>query len=232
MTLYIIPTPIGNIKDITLRALEVFKENEIFLCEDTRVTKKLLDLLNIDSADKKFIPYFEHNERKKISEVVDLLKSGRDLILVSDAGTPLVSDPGFPLIRKLRELNDSEIKIVVLPGATSVTTALVSSGFPTDKFTFLGYIPRKPADRRKIFKSVIKSHMHIKSSYIMFESAVRIKSTLTVVKEIFKKNVEVCVCRELTKKFEELSFYKIESLDVNKYKEPKGELVVLLRFID
>src|SRR5437868_4330955 len=99
MTLYIVPTPIGNIKDITLRALEVFKTQNTFLCEDTRVTRKLFSMLEIDTSSKKFLTYFEHNERAKVNDVIDMLKTGQDLVLVSDAGTPLISDPGFPLLR-------------------------------------------------------------------------------------------------------------------------------------
>src|SRR3990167_7795815 len=150
--LYIVPTPIGNVKDITERAREVLSSTEIILSEDTLVTKKLLRLLDIDYSNKQFITYFEHNERKRLDDVISLLNV-HDAALVTDAGTPLLSDPGFPLVRALRS-NHPDIKIEVLPGATSITTALVSSGFPTDKFIFMGYISRRPADRRKMFKAI------------------------------------------------------------------------------
>lgn len=233
--LYVVPTPIGNIKDITIRAKEVLNETEVILSEDTRVTRKLLSLLEIE-GNKNFVSFFEHNERQKVDYVLDLLKQGNNIALVSDAGTPLLSDPGFPLIRELRSLqktdkdNYSDIKIEVLPGASSITTALVSSGFPTDKFTFLGFAAHKPADKKKLLKSVRKSADHLKSTYVLFETQHRILSTLKFIKEIIGKNAQVCLCRELTKLHESIEYGSVSEIIelVEKKKiNLKGEMVLV-----
>jgi 16S rRNA (cytidine1402-2'-O)-methyltransferase len=233
--LYIVPTPIGNIKDITVRAKEVLEQTRTVLSEDTRMTRKLLSLLNIPT-NKNFISFFEHNERQKTQYILDLLKQGNDIALVSDAGTPLLSDPGFPLIREIRKLqkadkeNFAEVKIEVLPGATSITTALVASGFPTDKFTFLGFASHKPADKKKLLKSVRKSTEQLKSTYILFETQHRILSTLNLMKEILGKNVSVCLCRELTKMHESIEYGNINEIIelVEKKKiDMRGEMVLI-----
>lgn len=234
-TLYVVPTPIGNVKDITVRAKEVLTDIEIVLSEDTRVTSKLLKLLEIE-PNKNLISYFEHNERKKLDFVLDLLKQGNDVALLSDAGTPLLSDPGFPLIREIRKLqkedpeNYSEIKVEVLPGATSVTTALVASGFPTDKFTFLGFTPRKPSDKKKMFRAVRKANDQLKASFILFENQYRLLSTLNLMKELLGKNVDVCICKELTKLHETIEYGRIEDVielvEKNKI-SLKGEIVLV-----
>ncbi len=233
--LYVVPTPIGNIKDITIRAKEVLEHTNTILSEDTRMTRKLLSLLNIP-VNKNFISFFEYNERQKTRYVLDLLKQGNDIALVSDAGTPLLSDPGFPLIREIRRLkkvdkeNFAEVKIEVLPGATSIATALIASGFPTDKFTFLGFASHKPADKKKLLKSIRKSSEHLKVTYIMFETQHRILSTLNFMKEILGKNVSVCLCRELTKLHESIEYgsvIEIIELVEKKKIDMRGEIVLL-----
>lgn len=232
-TLYVVPTPIGNIKDITLRALEIFKLQNHFICEDTRITQKLFSLLDIDRTDKVFESFFEHNEVRKIPQVIEKLKLGQDIVLVTDAGTPLISDPGYRLVSQIRALHP-EVKIEVLPGASSPITALVSSGFPTDKFTFLGYMPRKPSDRKKIFRNIRKSNPHISATYIFFENPNRLLSGLNMAHEILGEKVEVCLCRELTKKFEEVIVLPISDMLMEIQKKSfntKGELVVLIRFL-
>ncbi len=233
--LYIVPTPIGNIKDITVRAKEILEQTNTILSEDTRMTRKLFSLLGIE-ANKNFISFFEHNERQKTGFVIELLKSGQDIALVSDAGTPLLSDPGFPLIREIRKLQKTDsddfadIKIEVLPGASSITTALVSSGFPTDKFTFLGFASHKPADKKKLLRQVKKSANHIKATYIMFDTQHRILSTLNFIKEILGKNTSVCLCRELTKLHESIEYGNvsdiIEMVEGKKI-DMRGEIVLL-----
>ncbi len=232
-TLYIVPTPIGNIKDITLRAMEVFRSEKYFLCEDTRVTQKLFTLLEIDRIGKIFESFFEHNETRKISQVIQMLLSGQNMVLVSDAGTPLISDPGYRLVSHIRT-NHPDIKIEVLPGASSTITALVASGFPTDKFTYLGYVPRKPSDRKKMFRNIRKSHQHLVTTYLFFENPNRLLSGLGAAREILGENIEVCLCRELTKKFEEIIVSPISEIMTEVQKKSfstKGELVVLLRFL-
>lgn len=229
-TLRIVSTPIGNIKDISLRSIEVLKDANIILCEDTRVTSKLLDLLEIDKKNKKLFQYFEHNERSKYKKAIELLTSGEDLLLVSDAGTPLLSDPGFLLVREIRNLNNSDIEVEVLPGANSITTALVSSGFPTDKFTSLGFIPRKASDRKKLFKNIKKSSQYIKSTYVALETMVRLESTLDILKTLLGKDVQVALCVELTKKHERILIGTVlEHLIAIRSKKIllKGELVLV-----
>lgn len=228
-TLFVVPVPIGNVKDITLRAMDVLKDGQFILCEDTRNTKKLLDLLKIDSIDKRFLPYFEHNESQKLDKAIDLLKEGIDLVLVSDAGTPLLSDPGFILVREIRK-SCHDIKIEVLPGASSITTSLVTSGLPTDKFTFLGYLSKKPNDKKKLFKSCKKSAQFLKSTYIAFETMTRIESTLEMMSTVLGKDTHIVLCAELTKIHERVIDKSISD-HLNSIRTGqtilKGELVIL-----
>ena len=212
MTLFLVPTPIGNLKDITLRAIEVLKSVPIVLSEDTRVTRKLFDLLEIDSSKKRFVQFYDHNEERLISKVLDALTNNVDIALVSDAGTPLLSDPGFKLIRKIRQKHYKEINIEVLPGATSITTALVSSGLPPDKFMFIGYIPRKQNGRKLIFESLKKSNKIIKCSYIAFETHYRLIKTLESIKENLGSKTQIALCQELTKRHERVQMGTVNEI--------------------
>lgn len=227
-TLYIIATPIGNTKDITLRSLELLRGLKIILCEDTRVTYKLLNELEIDSSNKKLLPYHEHNEREKLHKVLELLESGVDVALVSDAGMPLLNDPGFPLIREIRLMQranpELNVTVEVLPGPTSITTALVASGFPTDKFSFLGYLPRKSNERIKLFNGLIDVSKVLKQTFVAFESPHRIEKTLDDMKIVFGNDLKVCICRELTKKHEEIIISKLGEFN---QVPSKGEMVLV-----
>lgn len=234
--LYIVATPIGNIGDITLRAVETLKKVNVILCEDTRVTSKLLKLLNIEAKDKKLLPYFEHNEKAKIKDVVSLLSLDYDIALVTDAGMPLVSDPGFPLVNYIQNLSAKEkqnIQIEVIPGASSTLTALIYSGLASDKFTFLGYIPRKPNDRKKFFRQVREAYNHIESTYICFENLNRLEDSLNMMHLVLGDKVEICLCRELTKLHEEIVKDDLIPF-INKIKNKeitlKGEAVIVFRF--
>jgi 16S rRNA (cytidine1402-2'-O)-methyltransferase len=232
--LYVVPTPIGNLEDITIRAIKALTHNNVLLCEDTRNTRKLLTALNIDSSRKVMLPYFEHNERRKLLEVLNMLKNGEDIVLVSDAGMPLISDPGYPLIHEIRT-NHPDIKLEILPGPSSILNALVSSGFPTDKFTFLGFVPRKPNDKKKFFESALESSKVLKSTFIFFDSPLRFSATAEAMVEILPSNAEICVCREMTKKFETVfvaTAGNFMEFIKNNAKALKGETVVLFRFID
>ncbi|PIR42279.1 16S rRNA (cytidine(1402)-2'-O)-methyltransferase [candidate division WWE3 bacterium CG_4_9_14_0_2_um_filter_35_11] len=224
-TLYVIPTPIGNLGDITIRAIEVLKKLEVLLSEDTRMTLKLLGLLGIDSKNKRLIKYFDHNEMNRVSEIVAMLDNGCDIGIVSDAGTPVINDPGYKLIKAVRKTSH---KIEVLPGATSITTALVASTLPPDKFFFLGYLPRKTGELTKLLSSTLTSD--IKCTYIAFESPHRIVKTLELMHSIFMDKVQVVVCKELTKLHESVELGTplelLEILKNDKYVE-KGEVVVL-----
>ena len=234
-TLYIIPTPIGNIKDITLRALDVLKAVPVILCEDTRVTRQLMDLLKIDISDKKLVQFHDHNEFERVRDVISALEDNIDVGLVSDAGMPLISDPGFKLVREIRSKANSDIKIEVLPGASSITTALATSGLPTDKFFFLGYFPRKTGGRTKLFESIKRLDSENKTTYVALESPHRLVKSLEEMKEVLGQAVSVSICRELTKLHEQVEVGSVhEILDrIAANSIPlKGEFVVIFHLGD
>jgi len=210
--LYIIATPIGNLKDITLRALHILEEVDLILCEDTRVTKKLLSRYNIKTSTQS---YHQHSKLKKINYILNLLKQGKSLALVSDSGTPGISDPGNKLINHLAE-SLPDLKIVPIPGPNAAVTAASISGFPMNKFVFMGFPPHKKG-RQKFFKEVAES----KYPVIIYESPYRILKTL---KELGQK--EIVVGRELTKKFE--TIYRDKAEEIIKQIKPKGEFVIVI----
>ncbi|MBD3362344.1 16S rRNA (cytidine(1402)-2'-O)-methyltransferase [Candidatus Dojkabacteria bacterium] len=231
-TLYIVPTPIGNLGDITIRSLNLLKENEYIICEDTRIAKKLLNLLDVDTGNKKFISYYEPKETELTPKVLAILLEN-DAVFTSDSGTPLISDPGYKLLKEIRTNFKNRIKIEVLPGATSITTALVASGQPTHKFTFLGFLPTKKVKKERLFES-LKDHSQIlNGSYIAFESPYRVEKTLKIMGSIYKDNVTISLCRELTKKFESIKTGKpidlLEKIDKKEIKI-KGEFVLVFSF--
>lgn len=225
-TLYIVSTPIGNFKDISQRAIEILFEVDAIACEDTRKTGMLLSKLTNEKAKQRpqLLSYYEHNELQRIPEIVSLLQSGKNIALVSDAGTPTISDPGFKIVREcVRE----KIKVESLPGASSVLTALTVSGLPTDKFTFVGYPPRKPGHRHTFFENIKASLEKLKATIILFESPHKILKTLSEMQEVFG-DIEIVLCRELTKIHEEIRREKISaSLTHFKKVEPRGEIVIL-----
>jgi len=187
--LYIVATPIGNLEDITLRALRVLKEVDFILCEDTRQTKKLLDRYKIYTLT---LSYHQHSKLKKLDEIKELLKEGKNLALVSDAGTPGISDPGNKLVRFLAD-NKIDVKISPIPGPSAIISALSVSGFPTDNFVFLGFVPHKKR-RQTFFKNLVQE----KKTAVFYESPHRIMKTLGSLKEYLPEQ-EIVVCRELTK---------------------------------
>ena len=229
--LYIISTPIGNLGDITLRALKTLFSVNVLACEDTRRTGALLDKLLSefanDAEDKTkphLLSYYEQNELQRIPEIISLLEAGQNVGLVSDAGTPLISDPGFKLVR---ECIEKGIKVEAIPGASSVLTALTVSGLPTDKFLFAGYPPRKPGHRTTFFENIKKSLESVKSTVIIFEAPHKLLRTLEEMQEIFG-DIEIVAGRELTKIYEEVRHESIsKALAHFKKKEPKGEFVIL-----
>ncbi|MDO8435910.1 MAG: 16S rRNA (cytidine(1402)-2'-O)-methyltransferase [bacterium] len=218
--LYIVATPIGNLKDISFRALETLRGVDLILCEDTRVTKKLLDYYKINVPT---LSCHQHSELKKVEYIIQLLKRGKNLALVSDAGTPGISDPGNKLINIIAARPGLPINIVPIPGPCAITAAASVSGFPTDRFLFLGFPPVKNK-RKKFFKEAASS----KYTVIFYESPHRIIKTL---KEIgfFAREREIAVCRELTKKFETIYRGSVEKViqDIEK-DEIRGEFVVIL----
>ena len=219
--LYIVGTPIGNLKDITLRALEILKEVDLILAEDTRVTKKLLAHFGIKKPVER---YDEYAKEKVYAAVADLLKRGQNIALVTDAGTPAISDPGSKLVNFIQnEL--PEVKIIPIPGSSALTTALSVSGLNADKFTFLGYPPHKKG-RQTFFKKL--KDVEIKP-IVIYESPHRLQKTLTGLAEILGENYEIVVAKELTKIHEEIWHGSI--VEAKKYFEGqkgKGEFVIIV----
>jgi 16S rRNA (cytidine1402-2'-O)-methyltransferase len=216
--LYIVATPIGNLKDITLRALDTLRQADLIAAEDTRHTKILLNHYQITTP---ITSYFEHNKFKKGDYLLGLLKEGKDIALVTDAGTPGVSDPGFHLIRLAQENN---IPMTAVPGPTALIAALTLSGLPAHNFVFEGFLSVKTQSRRQKLES-LKSEGR---TVIFYESPHRITKTLKDIEEVLKDPIVVCA-RELTKKFEEIKRGKAGELarDFTEHK-PRGEFVLLL----
>ncbi|MFA6296410.1 MAG: 16S rRNA (cytidine(1402)-2'-O)-methyltransferase [Patescibacteria group bacterium] len=213
--LYVVGTPIGNLKDITLRALEILKSVDLIACEDTRVTSKLLARYEIS---KTLISYHQYSKLQKIDLLINELKNGKNIALVSDAGTPTISDPGDVLVNEAYKNN---IKVISIPGVSACISAISISGFNTNEFVFLGFLPKKKG-RETMFKSLQTE----KRLIIFYESPFRIKKTLN---DILEKlgDKEVFVARELTKMFEEVYRGKVSEI-MDKVKE-KGEFVVVIK---
>lgn len=215
-TLYLVPTPIGNFDDMTFRSVEVLKNVDIIYCEDTRVTKVLLSHFQISTPLKS---YHIFNETERLDEILNNLKKGLNIALVSDAGLPCISDPGF-LISKY--VIGNNYNVVSLPGASASLTALIASGLPNDKFYFNGFLNSKQSQRIKQLKDLVD----IKETIIIYEAPHRIKETLQDIYEIFG-NRNIVIARELTKKYEEYIRGSIEEI-INNVSDLKGEIVLIV----
>ena len=213
--LYLIPTPIGNLGDITLRAIELLKKSDFILCEDTRVSKKLLDKFEIKT---KLISYHKFNEVKNLSKIVNLLKENKIISLISDAGTPSISDPGAILINECLRQN---IDIVPLPGPSAVTTAVSVSGF-VEKYLFYGFFPEK----EKIIKEELEKLSKLNLCLVFFVSPKKINKIIPHLKNYFK-NRKILICREISKYYEEFIRTDLEELQKFK-KELKGEITIVI----
>lgn len=220
--LYVVSTPIGNLQDISKRAIDTLRNSNAILCEDTRKTGILLKSLGIEF--KKLVSYYEENEAKRIPEVISFLRDGGSISLVSDAGTPLISDPGFKLIREcIRE----GVKVESIPGPSSVISSLVVSGLPTDKFLFLGYPPDKPGHRKDFFTNIGSLYKIFEPTVILFEAPHKILRTLEEIREVLG-DIDIVIVRELTKIYEEVRRERIsKSIEHFKTSNPKGEFVIL-----
>jgi 16S rRNA (cytidine1402-2'-O)-methyltransferase len=219
VNLYLVPTPIGNLRDITLRALDVLQEVDVILAEDTRTSGKLLKHFNIQ---KPLQSYHIFNEHKTVEKLIERLKKGEVMALVSDAGTPAISDPGFLLVRACKE-NDLEVNC--LPGATAFVPALVNSGLPNDRFTFEGFLPHKKGRKTKIDSLTQETR-----TMIFYESPHRLMKTLEQLSEAFGKDRMASVSRELSKMYEENIRGTFEEL-VQYYQDNpiKGEIVLVVQ---
>jgi len=220
--LYIIPTPIGNLEDITLRALRILKEVDVILAEDTRTSSKLLKHYEIS---KKLVAHHQHNEHKSLDRVIETIKAGETMALISDAGTPAISDPGFLLVR---ECIKHDVEIECLPGATAFVPALVNSGFPCDKFVFEGFLPHKKGRQTRL-----KFLAEETRTIIFYESPHRLIKSLKQFAEYFGEDRQVSVSRELTKMHEEnirgtvlelINYYETHTL--------KGEIVIIVEGVE
>lgn len=216
--LYIIPTPLGNLEDITLRAIRMLREVDLILAEDTRQTIKLLKHFEIE---KQMLPYHQHNEHRDLQRFVNLLSEGKNIGLVSDAGTPAISDPGFLIVR---ECLRNEIKVECLPGPTAFVPALVKSGLPCDSFIFEGFLPEK-----KGRQTMIKKLSEEERTIILYEAPHRLVKTLEQLKPFFGGDRQVSVSREISKLFEETINGSIDDV-CNHFTAhpPKGEIVMVI----
>lgn len=218
--LYIVATPIGNLSDISIRAKEVLSSVPVIAAEDSRNTKKLFSLIGI-TCNKKFIAYEDHFEHEKVQEIIDIIKNGNDVALVSDAGSPLISDPGYKLVR---ECHKQGIKVTTIPGCCAVISALQMSGIPTNRFMFAGFVPNKDKARFDFFNDL----KNINSTIVVYETAIRLLKTLKTIKELMP-NREISIVREITKMYEECINGTIEEVCIQIENSPiKGEIVLVI----
>ena len=216
--LFIVPTPIGNLGDITLRSIEVLKSADLILAEDTRTSSKLLKHYDIDTSVESF---HMHNEHKKLESIINKLRTDFEIALISDAGTPGISDPGFLLVR---ECINNEVEVECLPGPTAFVPALVSSGLPCDRFSFEGFLPVKKGRTKRLKELSAET-----KTMVFYESPHRILKTLNDLSNYFNDESQISVSRELTKLYEETFRGTIkESVEHFETKKPKGEFVIVL----
>lgn len=219
---YVIATPIGNLEDITLRAIETLKNVDLILCEDTRQTRKLLEKYNIKNET---MSYHAQSKLAKVDKILEFLKEGKNLALVSDAGTPGISDPGAMLVAQIKENLEESVDVVPIPGASAVIAALSASGLPIHEFTFLGFLPHKKG-RETLFKEIAEA----KRTFVFYESPHRILKTLESLNK-FCPEKKVCIAREITKIYEEFKTGTaeelLEYLNQNPVKQ-KGEFTVIV----
>lgn len=216
--LYVVSTPIGNLEDITYRAVNILKEVEIIACEDTRNTKKLLSKYDIHT---KLISCHNYNEEKRSALILEHIQNGKDIALVSDAGTPVISDPGYRLIKNMK---DQHIEIIPIPGASAAITALSISGLPSDRFLFVGFLPDKEGKRKKKLEDLSQE----KATLIFYISKWKLAKTFKNMLDVLG-NRKACFCRELTKLHEEIVHTDLEDLS-DRYSEKavKGEITLIV----
>jgi 16S rRNA (cytidine1402-2'-O)-methyltransferase len=218
-TINVIATPIGNLGDISARALDELRASDMILCEDTRVTRNLLTRYEIDVP---MMSYHQHSDLSKVEKIIEMLREGKHLALVSDAGTPTISDPGGRLIEVVKSAG-FPVAVIAIPGPSAVISALSISGFPADKFLFLGFPPQKKG-RVKFFQEVADAQY----TCVFYESCHRITKALEQMQTILREDQEVCICREMTKRNESVYYGTVTELLAMNIPE-KGECVVVVR---
>ncbi|KRF28693.1 16S rRNA (cytidine(1402)-2'-O)-methyltransferase [Paenibacillus sp. Soil787] len=217
-TLYLVATPIGNLEDMTFRAIRTLKEVSMIAAEDTRQTRKLLTHFEVAT---RLVSYHEHNKQASGPELVRLLLEGQSIALVSDAGLPAISDPGYDLVRMAVE---QSVPVVPIPGANAALSALIASGLPTERFTFVGFLPREKKDQTKVLEGLL----HTQDTLLFYESPHRVEKTLTRMAEVWGEERRVCLARELTKRYEEFLRGTIaECLAHLEQYPPQGEYCVI-----
>ena len=220
--LYIVSTPIGNLGDITIRAIDTLQNSSLILCEDTRVSQKLLAKHNIKA---RLIAYNDHSTMKQRENIAALITNGAVISLISDAGTPLISDPGYKLVRYLK---NQQLLVEIIPGVSAPIAALTLSSLASDRFLFAGFLPKTIESKRKIFIEMAK----VNATLIFFETSTRLVSSLSIAREVLG-NREACVARELTKLYQEANTKPLDELvDHYTIKPPKGELVLLISGVE
>ena len=217
-TLYIVATPLGNLGDITLRAIRILETCDVIACETPRITQRLLAALDIQK--KRLFTYRDAGEEKSAQHLIDILKNKRSVALVSDAGTPTISDPGYRLVKQCR---DEQIPVIPIPGSNAALTALSASGFPTHAFVFLGFLPVKSGARKRL----LETYKNFDGSIIFYESPYRIRKTVAALKEIFGCDYLVFIARELTKLNESFYHGTLSELTDDRLPE-KGEYTVIV----
>ena len=219
--IYFVPTPIGNMKDITIRALEVLEKSDIIYCEDTRNSLNLLKFHNINT---KLVSYHKFNESERVEEIINNIEDGKIVSVISDAGMPIINDPGFVI---LQEVIKRDISYEILPGACALINGICGSGFDATSFVYMGFVPKTDSERKKYFQSF----KNMKVTGIFYESPHRLLKTLKFLYSLFG-NINVCVCRELTKLFEEYKRGCLEEI-ISYYSEKgvKGEIVLIIEKI-
>ncbi len=230
-TLSIVATPIGNLQDISLRATKTLLTADIIACEDTRKTGLLLQEITKNLSVRpnvkkpRLISFYDQVEAEKTSEIIEFLQVGMHVALVSDAGTPTISDPGFKLVRAVIEAG---LKVESVPGPSAVITALSVAGLPTDKFLFVGYPPKKDGHRKEFYQQLVTMGQTMKFTVILYEAPHRIKQTLDELAEVFGNAQHIVIARELTKIYEEVLRDSLENVQKHfSTHEPKGEFVLL-----
>ena len=221
--LYIVSLPVGCLSDISFRALHMLSNSDYVAGEDTRNVKSLFRLLKISKSKRDIISYHDHSSSNTRKKIIELIKEGKSVALVSDAGTPLISDPGYKLVRNAIE---EGLEVFSVPGPSSVIAALTVSGLPTDTFSFLGFLPHTKAKKKKLLETYLK----LESSLIIFESGKRLQKTLDLLAETCRPSTEICICRELTKLNEEITRFTVEegTKGIKKMRSSKGEFVIIV----
>ena len=221
--LYIVSLPVGCLSDISFRALHMLSNSDYVAGEDTRNVKSLFRLLKISKSMRGIISYHDHSSSNTRKKIIELIKEGKSVALVSDAGTPLISDPGYKLVRNAIE---EDLEVFSIPGPSSVIAALTVSGLPTDTFSFLGFLPHTKAKKKKLLETYLK----LESSLIIFESGKRLQKTLDLLAETCRPSTEICICRELTKLNEEITRFTAEegTKVIKKMRSSKGEFVIIV----